>query len=239
MFSLHFSHSWFYKNLICCFSSQFYLILSGGEVCLEIFKDYNMRRFIICGLLLSWSAFSIATQQINVSLPFGDEAQPGTRLYEVVVQRMEQGRTTPQAISGAIDQSMTEEDTTLTPEAKSAVAFNIPLTNAFYKEMLVVNSLIEVTKTLIEENPERVIEVITLGVVLYPSFSQEVLDGAALTGVIIPSDALLAALQAGADPALVSISTASGEPIIDPIDPIGIGIGGDGGGGGGSTASTN
>ena len=198
-----------------------------------------MRRFITCALLLTLGAFSAFAQQINSANLFGDEVQPGNRLHDVVVQLMVSGRTTPQAISGAIDQSMTEDDTTLTPDAKSAIAFNVTLSNDFYREMVVFNSLIDVSKTLIEENPGKVIEVITLGVVLYPDFAQEVLDGAALTGVITPDDALIAALQAGADPASVSLATAAGAIVAEPIDPIGGGIGAGGSGGGDTTASTN
>ena len=198
-----------------------------------------MTRFIACAMLLTLSAFSVFAQQVNTATLFGDEKQPGNRLENVVVQLMEQGRTTPEAISDAIDQSMTEDDTTLTVDAKSAVAFNVPLTNDFYREMVVVSSLIEVTKTLIEESPDKVIEIITLGVVLYPDFAQEVLDGAALTGVITPDDALIAALQAGADPAGISLATAAGADVAPPIDPIGGGVGAGGTGGGDTTASTN
>jgi hypothetical protein len=198
-----------------------------------------MRRFITCTLLLSLSIFSVVAQQANTLSIFGDEVQPGNRLHDVVLQLMDQGRTTSQAISGAIDQSMTEEDTTLTPDAKSAVAFNVPLSNSFYEEMVFVNSLIDVTKTLIEENPERVIEVITLGVVLYPDFAQEVLDGAALTGLIDLNDALIAALQAGADPAKISLATASNVSPTVPVEPIGLGVGSGGTGGGDTTVSTN
>ena len=198
-----------------------------------------MRRFFTCALVLTMSTFSVFALQFNNASIFGDEVQPGNRLHDVVVLLMEQGRTTPQAISGAIEQSMTEEDTTLTSDAKSAVAFNVPLSNDFYREMVVVNSLIDVTKTLIEENPDKVIEVITLGVVLYPDYAQEVLDGAALTGVITPDDALIAALQAGADPASISVATAAGADVAQPIDPIGAGVGAGGTGGGDTTASTN
>lgn len=199
-----------------------------------------MRRLITCAILFSLSSFSVFAQQVSTISMFGDEVQPGHRLHGTVIQLMDQGRTTPQAIAGAIDQSMTEEDTILTPDAKSAIAFNVKLSNDFYREMLVVNSLIDVTKTLIEENPVRVIEVITLGVVLYPDFAQEVLDGAALTGIIDPNDALIAALQAGADPASVSLATASaGAGVTTPISPIGAGIGAGGSGGGDTTASSN
>jgi hypothetical protein len=197
-----------------------------------------MRRFILCAVLLSLSAFSAIAQQVDNTYLFGDEVQPGTRLHDAVVQLMDNGITTPQAISGVIVQSMTENDTTLPPGAKSAVAFNVPLSNGFYREMVVVNSLIEVTKTLIEEHPDRVMEVITLGIVLYPDFAQEVLDGVALTGIMTLDDALIAALQAGADPSSVSLATASGV-VARPVIPIGAGIGSGGAGGGDTTASTN
>jgi hypothetical protein len=189
-------------------------------------------------VLLSVSAFSAIAQQVDNTYLFGDEVQPGNRLHDAVVQLMDNGSPTPQAISGAIVQSMTEDDTTLPPGAKSAVAFNVPLSNGFYREMVVVNSLIEVTKTLIEEHPDRVIEVITLGIVLYPDFAQEVLDGVALTGIMTLDDALIAALQAGADPSSVSLATASGV-VARPVIPIGAGIGSGGAGGGDTTASTN
>jgi hypothetical protein len=197
-----------------------------------------MRRLIIGVILLSFSAFSALAQPVNMVSLFGDEVQPGNRLHDVVVNLMDKGSTAPLAISDAIDSSMTQEDTTLPPEAKSAIAFNVSLSNAFYREMVVVNSLIEVTKTLIEENPDRVIEVITLGIVLYPDFAQEVLDGATLTGSINPDDAFIAALQAGADPSSISLSPARG-PAPEPIEPVGVGIGSGGTGGGDTTASTN
>jgi hypothetical protein len=197
-----------------------------------------MRRFIICAMLLSLSTFSAFAKPLNTVNLFGDEVQPGNRLHNVVVQLMDKGSTVPLAISIAIDSSITEEDTMLLPEAKSAIAFNLSLSNAFYREMVVVNSLIEVTKTLIEENPDSVIEVMTLGIVLYPDFAQEVLDGATLTGSINPEDAFIAALQAGADPSSISLSSARG-PAPQPIEPVGVGIGSGGTGGGDTTASTN
>ncbi|PKI01717.1 hypothetical protein [Glaciecola sp. 33A] len=197
-----------------------------------------MRRFIICAVLFSFSAFAAFAQPINTVSLFGDEVQPGNRLHDVVVRLMDKGSTVPLAISGAIDSSMTQEDTTLPPEAKSAIAFNMSLSNAFYREMVVLNSLIEVTKSLIEENPDSVIEVITLGIVLYPDFAQEVLDGATLSGSINPDDAFIAVLQAGADPSSISLSPARG-PAPEPIEPVGAGIGSGGTGGGDTTASTN
>jgi hypothetical protein len=197
-----------------------------------------MHRFILCAVLLLLSAFSAIAQQVDNRYLFGDEIQPGSRLHDAVVQLMDNGSTALHAISGAIVQSMTEDDKTLPPDAKSAVAFNVPLSNEFYREMVVVNSLIEVTKTLIEERPDRVIEVITLGIVLYPDFVQEVLDGVAVTGIMTLDDAVIAALQAGANPSSVSLASASGL-VARPVILIGAGIGSGGADGGDKTASIN
>ncbi|MBF7074880.1 hypothetical protein ISG33_15870 [Glaciecola sp. MH2013] len=199
-----------------------------------------MQKFAITCFLCLVTLAGAAAQTIATSTIFGDDVQPGNRLHENVILLVEQGESTDQAISLAIASSMTEDDTTLSPDAKSAVAFNVPLSNDFYREMVQVNSLIDVTKVLIEESPAKTIEIITLGIVLYPDFAQEVLDGAAITGAITPEDALVAALQAGADPSTVSTATAAGAAIeTGPISPVGIGIGAGGGGGGDTTASTN
>lgn len=199
-----------------------------------------MRKIAISLIICLATFTSLAMQTIATTSIFGDEVQPGNRLHENVVLLVDAGETTTQAIAKAIESSMTEEDTTLTPDAKSVIAFNVPLSNDFYREMVQVNSLIDVTKVLIEESPAKTIEIITLGIVLYPDFAQEVLDGAALTGAITPEDALVAALQAGADPSAVSTATAAGTAIeTGPISPVGIGIGAGGGGGGDTTASSN
>lgn len=170
---------------------------------------------------------------------FGNEQQPGNRLHQDIEAMITAGMDASDAIANGIDASISEQATVLSPDAKSAVAFNLALSNSFYQEMLDSNSLIDVTKVLIEENPSLAVEVITLGIVLYPEFAQEVLDGAVLTGVISPDDALVAALQAGADPTLVTLATAAGADAPSPIAPIGGGIGGGGAGGGDTTASTN
>ncbi|MDT0584074.1 MULTISPECIES: hypothetical protein [Alteromonadaceae] len=198
-----------------------------------------MRRLATFIFVCFASFASVAAQDVATRSLFGDEVQPGNRLHENVIELVNSGNTSVQAIAMAIASSMTEEDTTLNPDAKSAIAFNVPLSNDFYREMIVVNSLIDVTKVLIEEYPAKVIEVITLGVVLYPDFAQEVLDGAALTGAITPENALVAALQAGADPSLVSTATAAGVISTGPISPVGIGIGAGGAGGGDTTVSSN
>lgn len=172
---------------------------------------------------------------------FGDKDQPGNRLHSNIMSMVEAGKEPQTAINEAIDSSLTDDDNTLNGESKSAVAFDVPLANDFYAEMVNVNSLIDVTIDLISEHPDKAVHVITLGVVLYPDFVQEVFDGAALSGTMHPDDILIAALQAGADPSRVSAATAAGASVEPPVFalPLGAGIGAGGTGGGDTTASSN
>lgn len=172
---------------------------------------------------------------------FGDKDQPGNRLHTNIAQISDTGIEMPKAIKTAIDNSLTDTDNTLNAKAKSAVAFDIDLANQFYEEMVEVNSLIDVTKVIIENNSDKTVHIITLGVILYPDFVQEVFDGAALTGEMTPEDILVAAIQAGADPSLISDATAAGDTQETAISilPLGAGIGAGGTGGGDTTASSN
>ncbi|MGB3725234.1 MAG: hypothetical protein WA981_05665 [Glaciecola sp.] len=198
-----------------------------------------IRRIFLAALLSVVSAFGVHAQERAI---FGDDDQPGTRLHTNIATMVESGTPQSNAIVEAIQLSMTENDTTLTGEAKAAVAFDVDIANEFYEEMVAANSLIEVTKVLVENNPSKAVHVITLGAVLYPSFAQEVFDGAAISGAMNPDDVLVALLQAGADPTLVSSATAAGATAAGPVAtivPLGAGIGAGGTGGGDTTASTN
>lgn len=170
---------------------------------------------------------------------YGDENQPGNRLHDQIVILESSGVSTEQAIAQAINESLEEQSTILGGQAKSAVSFDIEHSNAFYDEMVASNSLIEVTKVLAETFNEKLIHTITLGVVLYPDYAQDVFDGAALTGLLAPEDILVAVIQAGADPSTVSDAPAGGLPTPGGVLPIGPGLGGGGTGGGDTTASTN
>lgn len=199
-----------------------------------------IRHVVLATVLTVMTTFGAIAQESGAF--FGDQNQPGSRLHANILQLVENGSERPSAVKGALDTSLTDESSTLTGEAKAAVAFDIPLANGFYNEMLESNSLIEVVKVLVETTPEKAVQVITLAVVLYPDFAQEVFDGAALTGVMLPEDILVAALQAGADPTTISDATAAGATAAGPlasIVPLGAGIGAGGTGGGDTTASTN
>ncbi|WP_371194961.1 hypothetical protein [Glaciecola sp. SC05] len=203
----------------------------------------NLRRFILCSVVGMFALVSTATAQIAfTSNLFGDEEQPGNRLHDQIIIIYTGGDEA--AIARAIDISLEDDNTILGGEAKQAVAFDVEHANAFYVEMTQSNSLIEVTKRLIEARPEMVVHTITLGVVLYPDYAQDIYDGASLTGVMENDDLLVAMLQAGADPSSFVDATATGNitaagPVTATIAPLGAGIGAGGSGGGDTTASTN
>jgi hypothetical protein len=170
---------------------------------------------------------------------FGNSDQPGHKLHQRIVEQHLQGAEKDAAINNAILTSLGDEDTLLGGKAKGAVAFDIEHADDFYQHMSTNNSLVDVTKRLIEQSPEKVVHTITLGVALYPDHAQEIFDGAALTGVLPPEDILVAAIQAGADPSIVSDAPAAGDDISINVPPVGAGVGAGGSGGGDTTASTN
>ncbi|MFC4701989.1 hypothetical protein ACFO4O_17725 [Glaciecola siphonariae] len=205
----------------------------------------NIARSFICAVVctLAFITTASANNIAHTSNLFGDEKQPGNRLHDRIVELHTAAHPTP--IPQAIETVLQDDDTTLGGEAKQAVAFDVPHANAFYEHMTEHNSLIEVTKRLIEAKPDMAVHTITLGVVLYPDHAQEIYDGAALTGLLDSDDILVALLQAGADPTTVSDATAadgtfvSSGPSTVTISPLGAGVGAGGTGGGDTTASTN
>ncbi|MFC3121285.1 hypothetical protein [Agaribacter flavus] len=173
---------------------------------------------------------------------FGDESQAGHRLHAQIAESVDNGASVEAAVDDTLENSVKKEATVISADAKSVVAFDIDLAKAFYTEMLSVNSLIEVTKILTEISPEKAVQIITLGVAMYPDYAQEVVDGVSLAGVMSLEDVSLAAIQAGADPSSILTATAAGGAAASPIVavvPLGTGIGAGGAGGGDTTASTN
>jgi hypothetical protein len=215
------------------------MLVNRNAVCLQylgmIMKMPSLRHVLVFLMLIITASANAQTTNL-----YGDENQPGNRLHDQIMLIETAGTPRLQAIGTGINDSMDEDSTILGGEAKSAVAFDEPHTNAFYVEMVESNSLIEVIKVLSETYPDKVVHTITLGVVLYPDYAQDVFDGAALAGVMSSEDILVAVIQAGADPSTVSDATAGGNlPGAGSVPPIGPGVGGGGPGGGDTTASTN
>lgn len=170
---------------------------------------------------------------------FGDVQQPGSVIQKAILEKIDSGEDRSESISKVINESLGQNATALEASAKAVLAFDLLVANSFFEEMISSNSLIEVTKILSETFPEKAIHIVTLGVTLYPDFAQEVYDGALLSGVLTADDALIAAVQAGADPTAISNPTASGPVPTIGVIPLGAGIGAGGTGGGDTTASTN
>lgn len=203
-----------------------------------------MRRFVqVFGFVLSlgMSLSAIAQDSVPGQIEiFGNPQQPGYKLHTAVSVMVSDGEAVDTATAAVLNSALGENATMLSPSARSAVLANSDISIEFVQGMYNKNDLFEATKTTIERFPTNSVEVITLGVSLYPDFAQTIIDAAVLTGEIDPNDALIAAITAGADPTAVSVATAAGAgELAATAAPLGAGIGAGGTGGGDTTASSN
>jgi hypothetical protein len=177
-----------------------------------------------------------SAQIVFTSNLYGNDEQPGHRLHLEIISLLNRGDQAP--IKNAIDTSLEDENSLLSSEAKKILGFDVLHANNFYAQMTKTNNLIEVTKHLLEAKPDMASHTIALVVVLYPDFTQEIYNGALLTGVLANEDLIAAFLDAGAKPkSLIKVSKVG--PSARDIKPIGSGIGAGGTGSGDATASTN
>lgn len=173
---------------------------------------------------------------------FGDPTQPGYQVQVEIFTLVAQGMAIDEATNKVVQQIVNDEDGMIGGEANRMVSLDVPVSTQFIGEISRVTNLTEATKLSIETVPDRVRDIITLGVVLYPDYAQDIINAAALTGEISDEEALIVAIAAGADPTTVSTATASGTATgtiaAIPV-PLGSGVGAGGAGGGDTTASTN
>ena len=175
---------------------------------------------------------------IKVSL-YGNKDQSGHRVHQAIHDLVLQGTPVKVAIVNVINNAIANEgNNLLSSAALKSTRNHKPTVLAFMANMVAANDLFPATKSSIEDKPEDVLNIINVAVVLYPDFAQEVINAAAITGVIDPNEALLAAIAAGADPTTVSEATAAGGAVNGaglPFD----GLGGGGNGNGDISASPN
>ncbi|WP_395340680.1 hypothetical protein PN836_017445 [Ningiella sp. W23] len=225
-------------------------------------------RHMIVGLVVAtmFAASAHARLAYTESL-FGNDEQPGHRLHgNIVSLYLNDSLSEQAAIDSAVEKSLEDDSNILNVDAKVTVASDSGLAKTFYELMTEHNSLIEVTKRLVEAQPEQAQATIRLGVALYPDFAQEIYDGVAITGILDSDELTIAMLDANADPALFGEATATGNELpvelpptdgfdalaaaavsddflaalsVQDIDPLGAGIGGGGTGSGDDTASDN
>lgn len=199
------------------------------------------------GVLIDGSnAANISAEQLRENILFGDPTQPGYQLQQQIIEQMEQGENFIEALSNVMNEAINPSRTILTDIAFTAVDNDFDLAVDFMQLMALTNDLSPVVMELMNLFPEFAEQNISLGVSLYPDYAQDVLNAAAQTATIDPDSALLAALDAGADPTTVSSAAAAGlaQPlgvgIIAPTAaPLGAGIGAGGIGGGDTTISAN
>jgi hypothetical protein len=173
---------------------------------------------------------------------FGDSTQPGYQVQVEIFSLVAQSTPLDEATNMVIQQIVNDEDAMIGGEANRMVSLDVPVSTQFIGEISRVTNLTDATKLSIETAPDRVRDIITLGVVLYPDYAQDIINAAALTGEISDEEALIVAIAAGADPTTVSTATASGTgagTIAAIPVPLGSGVGAGGAGGGDTTASTN
>lgn len=171
---------------------------------------------------------------------FGDPSQPGYQIQTEIFTHVAQGMALDDATNKVIQQIISDENSIIGGEASRRVSLDVPVSTQFIGELSRVTNLTDATKLSIESVPNRVDDIITLAVVLYPDYAQDIINAAALTGEVSEQDALVLAIAAGADPTSVSTATASGPIAIAAIPiPLGSGVGAGGAGGGDTTASTN
>jgi hypothetical protein len=175
---------------------------------------------------------------VKVSL-YGNKDQSGNRVHQAIYDLVLQGHPVKGAILQVINDAIANEGTKLLSSAALTSSRNHkPIFLAFMTNMVAANDLFPATKSSIEAQPEDVINIIDVAVVLYPDFAQEVINAAAITGLIDPNEALLAAIAAGADPTTVSAATAAGGAVNGAGQPFN-GLGGGGNGNGDPSASNN
>lgn len=191
---------------------------------------------ISCLMVMLLSVSTYAQDSLGL---FGNSTQPGSRLHQQIANTIEDGTDKASAIEARITDAISEDAAVLDGESRAVVNFDIEMANQFYDQMVEVNSLAEVIKVLTEENPDKAVQIITLGTVLYPDFAQEVFDGALVAGVMTSDEILVAVIDAGADPTTISDATAAGPTAAGNVAPLGAGVGAGGTGGGDTTASTN
>jgi hypothetical protein len=166
---------------------------------------------------------------------FGDANQPGRGIHMAIAELVNSGVSLDEAVNQTITDITSEEGGSLS----AIVGLNQDISASFMRNMVSFNKLTDGTKSAIEEFPGNAADVVQLAVKLYPSFAQDVIDAAIISGEIEPNEALIAAISAGADPTTVSSATAAGAAVAVAAAPAGAGVGAGGAGGGDTTASTN
>ena len=175
-----------------------------------------MRRTSLTFLVLLSMLSNTVLAKVGVAsaLAYGNQNQPGTRLHQQIQSLMQNGDALIISSELVVNKSLIESSAVLSSSATITVNADKRSTIEFMRNMVATNSLFEATKATIESTPEKIIHIINLVIALYPKFAKEVVYAAIMTGKMKPEQALIAAINAGADPTIVGEATAAGSPVV-------------------------
>jgi hypothetical protein len=171
--------------------------------------------------------------------PYGNDQQPGHNLHTLILNNKSVNEDIDDAVESGILTVLEDDSTILPATSKSALAFNMDISNSFFIEMVDANNLTDVVKVMLELYPQNNPHVIHMSVVLYPDFVQDVCIASAMSSSIDQPDLITMIIQSGGDPSSCIVTGTGASVNGNNIPPLGPGIGAGGTGGGDSTVSTN
>lgn len=207
---------------------------------LEVIMNIK-RKFCFAFTSIIFAAnLSAQSASMESKILYGNAEQSGFRLHTLIDKTISNGMPKSEAIGFEVSKSIIDEDVTIDGNSKVAISTDIPLAYEFYEFMVVDNSLIDTVKHLMDEYPDKAVEIVYLAIYLYPSYSRDIYDGAFITGLISQENLITLFVETGYDPTLL-VKTSSGSSLVKgvPYTPVGAGNGAGGSGGGDTTASSN
>lgn len=149
---------------------------------------------------------------IGALLPLGASAAEGCGTVEAVSEQISQAGDNTTAVAASLAQSCPELAETIISQA---IEQNPELANELLKAVVAVvpeDMIANVAAAALKAAPENIrSQLVTAAVEASPeSLAQNIVNALGETGLMAPTDILLAAIQGGADPATISEPTAAG-----------------------------
>ena len=186
----------------------------------------NVFLSVLLSALIAFSAVSFA-QEGSV---------PGLQVRNLLVTEIEKGAAVEQAAS-EISQTVLNEGMFFDAAGLSYLSEN----QTAYRSMVALlndNATgFEIAIAGFDELPEQQAQVVTIAILMFPEDANEIYNIALQMQVVNEEDALLAAINAGVDPSILT-ETAAGATG-NTVTPLGAGTGAAGAGGGDTTISAN
>jgi hypothetical protein len=172
-------------------------------------------------ILLAVGFLTIGMMQTTVNAQVTTVAQSSVTIQQAINNLSQDAPD--DVIKQLINNALTEQGITLSAEALVALTENKEIAFTFVSNLVKTNDVYEATKLTIENSSaDEVDNIVTVTIALFPVQAQEVVDALVFTDALSATDAVLAAITAGADATTVSEDTAAGGNIPDaPGNPNG------------------